>query len=88
MAWIVLDGLPLIFTTADLARLCAPFGTVLRAQVVTMPDGTSLGYGRVEMASDAEADAACRALDGRLVANHLLSVRRVQGEPPSNDSLE
>jgi len=80
MAWLVLDGFPLVFTADDLQRLCRPYGTVLRTHVVTMPDGTSLGYGRVEMASEAEADAACRGLDGQVVANHLLSARRIHGE--------
>ena len=82
MSWILLDGLPLPFTDEDLRRLCAPFGVVVQAHLVRMPDGTPIGFGRVEMASMEAAEAARQGLDGR---PHAITVRHLTAdeEPPS-----
>jgi RNA recognition motif-containing protein len=51
---------------SDLEALFAPFGSVKSAQVIVDRDtNRSKGFGFVEMGSDAEAQAAIRALDGR-----------------------
>ena len=51
-------------SSSDLERLFAPFGTVQSAQVISDRDtGRSKGFGFVEMASDAEAQAAIEALN-------------------------
>ena len=58
-------------SNSDLEQLFGPFGTVQSAQVIQDRDtGRSKGFGFVEMASDAEAQAAIRGLhdqehDGR-----------------------
>ena len=50
----------------DLEALFAPFGSVQSAQVIVDRDtNRSKGFGFVEMGSDAEAQAAIQALNGR-----------------------
>jgi cold-inducible RNA-binding protein len=51
---------------SDLEALFAPFGTVQSAQIIVDRDtNRSKGFGFVEMGSDAEAQAAIQALNGR-----------------------
>jgi len=53
-------------TDGDLQDLFGPFGTVESAQVVQDRNtGRSKGFGFVEMANDAEAEAAIAALNGK-----------------------
>jgi RNA recognition motif-containing protein len=84
MPWILLDGLPLSFTDEDLRRICAPFGVVAQAHLVRMPDGTPIGFGRVEMVSMEAAEAARQGLDGRPLTHHTITVRHLtlEEEPP------
>jgi RNA recognition motif-containing protein len=50
----------------DLEALFTPFGSVQSAQVIVDRDtNRSKGFGFVEMGSDAEAQAAIQALNGR-----------------------
>lgn len=77
MPWLLLDGIPLSFTATQLNQLCAPFGTVVQASIATMGDGTPLGFGRVEMGSREEAEAAQRGLDRRAVLDHIISVSHI-----------
>jgi RNA recognition motif-containing protein len=88
MPWIILDGLPLSFTDEDLERICAPFGLVVQARLVRMPDGTPIGFGRIEMASMEAAEAARQGLDGRSLAHHTITVRHLtpEEEPPSESA--
>jgi RNA recognition motif-containing protein len=88
MPWIILDGLPLSFTDEDLRRICAPFGIVVQGHLVRMPDGTPIGFGRVEMGSMETAEAARQALDGRPLNHHTITVRhlRLEEEPPSGSA--
>ena len=52
--------------SSDLETLFAPFGTVASAQIIEDRDtGRSKGFAFVEMSSDAEADAAAQALNGK-----------------------
>ncbi len=61
------------FSSSDLEKLFAEFGSVESAQVITDRDsGRSKGFGFVEMATDAEAEAAISGLnetehDGRAI---------------------
>jgi cold-inducible RNA-binding protein len=51
---------------SDLEALFTPFGTVQSAQIIVDRDtNRSKGFGFVEMGSDAEAQAAIQALNGR-----------------------
>ena len=88
MPWILLDGLPLSLTDEDLRRMCAPFGLVIQAHLVRMPDGTPIGFGRVEMASTEGAEAAREGLDGRAFAHHPITVRHLalDEEPPAGST--
>ncbi len=85
MPWLLLDGLPLSFTDEDLRRICVPFGIVVQAHLVRMPDGTPIGFGRVEMGAMDEAEAARQGLDARSLAHHTITVRHLTREekPPS-----
>ena len=71
----------LAFSTnnADLEALFAEHGEVTRAQVIADRDtGRSRGFGFVEMASAAEAEAAIRAINGRTVDGRDLKVNQAR----------
>jgi RNA recognition motif-containing protein len=62
-----------------LAALFAPHGTVESAQIITDRDsGRSKGFGFVEMASDAEAQAAIAALNGQQNGGRPLTVNEAK----------
>jgi RNA recognition motif-containing protein len=65
--------------TAKLEELFGPFGTVESAQVIVDRDtGRSKGFGFVEMGSDAEAQAASAALNGKEVDGRALTVNEAK----------
>ncbi len=58
-------NLPDSATERDLSDKFAAFGTVESAKLITDPDtGRSKGFGFIEMASEAEAQAAIDSLNG------------------------
>lgn len=62
-----------------LERLFADFGTVASATVVSdRESGRSRGFGFVEMGSDAEAEAAINALNGREHSGRALTVNEAK----------
>jgi cold-inducible RNA-binding protein len=62
-------------TTEDnLKTAFGAFGTVESAQIVTMHDGRSKGFGFVEMASVEEANAAVEGLNGKDMDGRPLTV--------------
>ena len=64
---------------AALQGLCAPFGTVESAQVIIdRSTGRSKGFGFVEMGSDAEAQAAIAALNGKDNGGRALTVNEAK----------
>ncbi len=64
---------------ADLEQLFAQHGTVQSAQVIMDRDtGRSKGFGFVEMGSDAEAQAAIQALNGKEVDGRSLTVNEAR----------
>src|SRR5262245_53617163 len=66
-------------TDSDLQQLCEPHGTVQSAQVIMDRDaGRSKGFGFVEMGSDAEAQAAIAALNGKEVDGRALTVNEAR----------
>jgi RNA recognition motif-containing protein len=66
-------------TDSDLERLFQPHGTVQSAQVIMDRDtGRSKGFGFVEMGSDAEAQAAIQALNGKEVDGRTLTVNEAR----------
>jgi RNA recognition motif-containing protein len=79
--WLCVDGLERTYSDAQLGELCIPFGKVLKARVTRNSRGDSLGHGYVEMATEASAQTAAKALDmtevlGKMI--HLSLVARYQ----------
>lgn len=66
----------------DLEQLFAGHGTVDSASVVNdRSTGQSKGFGFVEMSSDAEANAAIAALDGKDVGGRAIKVNEAKPRP-------
>jgi RNA recognition motif-containing protein len=66
-------------TDSTLSQLCEAHGTVQSAQVIMDRDtGRSKGFGFVEMGSDAEAQAAIQALNGKEVEGRALTVNEAR----------
>jgi cold-inducible RNA-binding protein len=66
-------------TDSTLAQLFEPHGTVQSAQVIMDRDtGRSKGFGFVEMGSEAEAQAAIQALNGKEVDGRALTVNEAK----------
>lgn len=78
-------NLPYGISSSDLEQLFAQFGSVDSAQVISDRDtGRSKGFGFVEMASDAEAQAAINGLnetehDGRVLTVNEARPREDRG---------
>jgi RNA recognition motif-containing protein len=70
------DGLPSRITSAQLAELCAPYGSVQSARVVCDAYGTSMNYGFVQMATVEDAEGVVQALNGCDRFGALLYVAR------------
>ena len=68
-------NIPFKMTEADLSRLFSDYGAVSRATVVTDREtGRPRGFAFVEMGSDAEAQAAIDALDGKSIEGRAIRV--------------
>jgi RNA recognition motif-containing protein len=66
-------------TSSDLEQMFAEFGTVQSAQVIADRDtGRSKGFGFVEMGSDAEAQTAIEAMNGKQVDGRQLTVNEAR----------
>jgi cold-inducible RNA-binding protein len=66
-------------TDEELEAAFAPYGEVVSAQVVMDREtGRSRGFGFVEMASDSEADAAIRAMNGKDLGGRPLTVNEAR----------
>ena len=66
-------------TSADLENLFSPHGNIRSAEVITdRATGQAKGFGFVEMDSDAEADAAISALDGKDFGGRALKVNEAR----------
>ncbi len=73
-------------TENDLKEAFAAFGTVTSANLIMDKfSGRSKGFGFVEMASNAEADAAIKALNGTALQGRNLTVNQAKprGDRPS-----
>src|SRR3954469_17122048 len=66
-------------TDSDLSQMFAAHGTVQSAQIIMDRDtGRSKGFGFVEMSSDAEAQAAIQALNGKESDGRALTVNEAR----------
>jgi len=69
-------------TDSTLAQMFEAYGTVQSAQVIMDRDtGRSKGFGFVEMGSDAEAQAAIAALNGKEMEGRSLTVNEARPRP-------
>lgn len=76
---IYVGGLPYSTVEADLEKLFTPSGTVTSVALVTDKyTGQSKGFGFVEMATDAEANAAIAALNGTVMEGRTLTVNEAK----------
>lgn len=72
---IYVGNLPWSTTTDDLHAMFEQYGAVVRAQIVTDREtGRSRGFGFVEMANEAEANAAIAALNEQPMNGRPLTV--------------
>ena len=62
---LIIDGLPLSFTSSKLTALLNEFGPVVQCFIVTDPVGTSLGFGYAELESEGAVDLAISTLTGK-----------------------
>ncbi len=70
-------------SSSDLEALLSPHGTVQSAEVIMdRSTGQSKGFGFVEMDSDAEAQAAISALDGKDHGGRALKVNEAKPRAP------
>jgi RNA recognition motif-containing protein len=70
---------------ADLEQLFTPYGGVVSAQVIVDRETQrSKGFGFVEMASDAQAQAAISALNGKSVEGRALTVNEARPQEQRN----
>ena len=69
-------------TDSELQQLFAGHGTVDSATVISdRTTGQSKGFGFVEMSSDAEAEAAIAALDGKDMGGRAIKVNEAKPRP-------
>ena len=72
-------GIPWATTSDDLQQLFSAHGTVSSATVITdKMSGRSRGFGFVEFANDAEADAAINALNNSQYGGRTLVVKEAR----------
>ncbi len=76
---IYVGGLPYTATESDVANLFASAGQVKEVTLITdRYTGQARGFGFVEMASDADADAAIAALNGKEMGGRTLTVNEAK----------
>jgi RNA recognition motif-containing protein len=72
-------NLPYGVSDSGLAEMFAAYGSVQSAQVIVDRDtGRSKGFGFVEMSSDAEAQAAIDAMNGKDIDGRALTVNEAR----------
>lgn len=87
MTKLFVGGLPYSKTNADLQAIFEAFGPVQSAQIIMDKyTNQSKGFGFVEMASDEEAQAAIKGLDGSDLEGRRIgvSVAKPREDRPSN----
>lgn len=79
MVNIYVGNLPFSATEADLEQLFAPHGQVTRVSIIIDREtGRSRGFGFVEMANDAEAQAAITATNGASLGGRNITVNEAR----------
>jgi RNA recognition motif-containing protein len=78
---LIVDHLPSQLSDEELVGLFRPFGHVLSCRIVRDLGGRSLNYAFVEFDRPKAASDAIRALDGKQVDDHSISVTPVKDSP-------
>ena len=82
MVNIYVGNLPYTTMEAELQQTFEAYGAVSRTKVITDREtGRSRGFGFVEMATDAEAEAAIEALNGADFSGRRLVVNKARPKP-------
>jgi len=69
-------------TEVELQELFEAYGVVQSCDLVLdEKTGTSKGFGFIEMPKHGEAKAAMKSLNGQLVANKMIRVKRASSKP-------
>ncbi len=76
-----IGSLPYAITETEFAELCAPFGEVVSAKLITDHlSGQSKGFGFVEMANRSQGHKAMEGLNGTMYKNRTLVCN--EAKPP------
>ncbi|KAL9265056.1 28 kDa ribonucleoprotein, chloroplastic-like protein [Drosera capensis] len=79
---VYVSNLPWDLDTSWLKQTFSEFGTVLEARVISEREtGRSRGFGFVNMASEAEMNAAIAALEGQIVGGRTIRARVAEDRP-------
>jgi RNA recognition motif-containing protein len=85
---ILVENLSPTTTEQELRSLFEAFGEVLSVAIVTDRDtGGPRGLAFIEMSSDAQAQSAIAALDGKTVDEHCLSVNHARPKPVDREAI-
>jgi RNA recognition motif-containing protein len=79
---LLIRNLPRTLTEADVREMFAAYGRVQSCSLVMdKQSGTSKGFGFVEMPKPGEAKAAMKNLNGKLVAEQKIRVKKAEPSP-------
>lgn len=79
---LLIRNLPRSLTEADVREMFAAYGRVQSCSLVMdKQTGTSKGFGFVEMPKPGEAKAAMKNLNGKLVAEQKIRVKKADPNP-------
>jgi len=82
---LLIRNLPRTLTEAEVREMFAAYGRVQSCSLVMdKQTGTSKGFGFVEMPKPGEAKAAMKHLNGKLVAEQKIRVKRAEPSPGGN----
>jgi RNA recognition motif-containing protein len=71
---LLVDGLPLPFSSEDLRKLTEPHSPIVKCWIATEPGGNSLRFGYVEVPTSNDAEAMVKELSGAQLNGKPVSV--------------
>jgi RNA recognition motif-containing protein len=86
---LLIRNLPRSTTENELRELFEAYGTVQFCNlVIDQESGISKGFGFVEMPKSGESKAAMKGLNGKLVDDQKIRVKKVESKEKSSDKAE